>query len=73
MIAYGILVGVRLVNPLLTAENQDSRRSCKMQNFANQFFFKIPLNAFFFRTFVIAMFPCRISSTFKVTQSSSKD
>ena len=40
MIAYGILVGVRLVNPLLTAENQDSRRSCKMQNFANQIFFE---------------------------------
>ena len=29
--------------------------------------------AFLFRNFVIAMFPCGILSTFKVTQSSSKD
>ena len=35
MIPCGILVDVRLANPLLTAENQDSRKSCKMRKFAN--------------------------------------
>ena len=32
MIPCGALVAVRLANPLLTSENNDSRKSCKMQN-----------------------------------------
>ena len=35
MVPCGILVAVRLANPLLTAENKDSRKSCKMRNFPN--------------------------------------
>ena len=35
MIPCGILVAVRLASPLLTAENKDSWKSCKMRNFAN--------------------------------------
>ena len=35
MIPCSILVAVKLANPLLSAENKDSRKSCKMQNFAN--------------------------------------
>ena len=39
MIPCGILAAVRLANPLLTAKNQDPRKSCKMRNFASQIFF----------------------------------
>ena len=39
MIPCGILAAVRLTNPLLTAKNQDPRKSCKMRNFASQIFF----------------------------------
>ena len=35
MIPCSILVAVRLANPLIPAENQDSGKSCKMRNFEN--------------------------------------
>ena len=61
---------VKLPNPLLRAEYQDSNKSCKMQNFCKILnFLKIALALVFLTNFDIIIILCNVLSSCKVSFS----
>ena len=74
MIPSGILSSCKIGQSSSNCRKPRTRKVEKSEILRiNSFVLKIPLAAILFRTFVITMFPSGILSTYKVTQSSSKD
>ena len=63
-----LTAAVKLPNSLLRTKNQDSSKSCKMQNFCKILnFLKIALAVDLLTNFDIIMIPCNIPSSCKVS------